>query len=148
MFQGFVWCAFTLIAVIVFSVGHWFRHNAITRCGAVLLACCSASLACALWSDLTLEMNPLVSDAQLIGKWKGDSHQLDLRGDGTALFRTSTHEAVGRWARKGDFIIRVDARGAEPSYRIVTSLDRLHLTRDFVDPDEWDGRLLFRKSSD
>ena len=99
--------------------------------------------------DAMLELNPVVSDAQLVGEWRSRraTLTLDSRGEYTCapMPDCARWGSRGRWTRVADFSLAFSAPGdVEHMTRIVSFAGTLRLAQ--MDPeDQWPQRLLFRQ---
>jgi len=98
----------------------------------------------------SIELNPVVTAADLEGTWKDGPAVLDLSPDGTYSCSgggsCTRLGATGRWAHDGDFLLRFTraSDGRALIQRVVQAEKDLRLTNEADDPDMWDGVLTFR----
>jgi len=103
-----------------------------------------------------LDLNPSVSDADLIGTWRTDRSSLTLRADGAYELRAGndfardfgTSTSSGAWRHEAIFAVHlIDRSGRElPALRVISFRNKPRLILQFDDPDAWDGDLGFRKT--
>jgi hypothetical protein len=100
------------------------------------------------------EWNPHpVADVSLVGTWRDGDDRLDLRADGTYTLAASTRpiygvsSGAGRWSLS-DWNLRLDdalSRRAA-SLRVVVARGEYRIMPAPGDPDDWNGRLAFRRT--
>jgi hypothetical protein len=99
------------------------------------------------------EWNPFpLRGETLVGTWRDGGDRLDLRADSTYTLVASHHpiygvtSAAGRWSLD-DWNLRLDdALGRHAaSLRVVVARGEYRIMPAVGDPDEWDGRLAYRR---
>ncbi len=124
------------------------RARALT--GIALLTLAGLVTAANLVSENSVELNPIVTVADLEGVWNDGPAALELSSDGTYSCSgggsCAQLGASGRWAHDGDFLLQFTRAtdGRVLIQRVVRAEKELRLTDEAKDPDMWDGVLTFR----
>jgi hypothetical protein len=138
------------LALLLLGLGaHPFDRTRVV-CGGGLVAMVVFSVAANQLYGAALELNPLVTAANVIGEWREDRARLSLHPDGTyhcdGFGECNAFGADGRWwlADSGELTFdRIDGR--RTSQRVVRYFGALRLTDPIYDPDSWDGQLTFAR---
>lgn len=148
-----LFCCFVALVVLVIGV---IRRSAILiALPAVFFLLVGVFVAGNIVYERALDLNPMVSDADLPGTWTTAHSALSLRPDGFYELRAGddfakdfgVRSSTGKWQRDGTFDVRLTDRSGKslPALRAIAFRGRLHLTLEFDDPDDWDGDLGFSK---
>jgi hypothetical protein len=133
------------------------RNRGRARAGAAVLGGTAAFILLTIGAEQLFgiqEWNPHpVSDMALVGTWRDGDDQLDLRADGTYTLAASTRpvygvsSAAGRWSLF-DWNLRLDdALGRHAaSLRVVVARGEYRIMPAPGDPDDWNGRLAYRRT--
>ena len=80
-----------------------------------------------------VDLNPRVSDPEIIGRWQCEAGTLDLQPDGTFALGGSMPWA-GRWSRYDWNLSLRDDRGRKEYWRVVTFRQKPVLLRGWTEP--------------
>jgi hypothetical protein len=89
---------------------------------------------------LDIDLNPVVTENQVVGAWVDGRQRLDLYGDHKYRLAGPMSES-GTWSFADDFDLRLGDHGARLA-RLITVKGVLRIVADFPnDTDAWDGHL-------
>lgn len=105
-----------------------------------------------------IDLNPSFNDSDIIGDWKDGDSYIQLKPDQTVHFtfgeryraRMGIVSGDGHWHKQGDFNIRITDANSEkslPMLRVIKIRDKYRLKMEVNDPDLYDYRWVFKRSS-
>lgn len=154
-------CVVAAAGLLLFVAGLFLRKSILGRvmavvgwvvfCGVVVVIVAN------LLFDSRLNMNPTrVTSEALIGEWLDGKTSLRLAADGSFTLQASgrlirrlgTRNASGNWSQHDSRLHLRTTSGQELSPLRVIQFGKQYriIVDDFGDPDEWDGRLGFKRT--
>jgi len=129
---GAFWCA---VSIVVLVVGAVRRKLVLIVVPSLFLLLAGTLVVGNIAYSNALDLNPSVSNAELIGNWE------------TADSSLGTSASEGRWQHDAFSLSLIDSSGKPlKPLRAITFRGKPHLILEFDDPDAWDGDLGFRKA--
>jgi hypothetical protein len=149
---GAFWCA---VSVVVLVVGAVRRKLLLIVVPSLFLLVAGALVVGNIAYSNALDLNPSVSNAELIGNWETAASSLVLRRDGSYQLHAGndfsrdfgTSASAGRWQHDAFSLSLIDSSGKPlKPLRAIRFRGKPHLILEFDDPDSWDGDVGFQKA--